>query len=223
MKEHHHNSPHPPTWAEWLAEWLTSFHLHEEVLGDLQELFTKRLQTSSVSKARCLYVVDLLKLLHPRLWHHPPLIYTPASLSERLLFGLNSSLKGLYRHRASTSLSFFGLTLGISCFLLLAMATRQELSYDSYHEKKDRIYRVTTHTMNPEGSIYNAGTPYPLASSLRREVSGIEKVAQVHYLSSGLIGISSQSGAHTQYLEKNQVGFVNPSFFDLFDYEWIAG
>ncbi len=46
----HNKPPSPPRWAERLLEWLAADHLLEEVQGDLQELFDKRLQTHGPKK-----------------------------------------------------------------------------------------------------------------------------------------------------------------------------
>ncbi len=50
-------SPSPPRWVEGLLERLAARHLLEEVQGDLQELFDRRLQRYSVRKARLNYIM----------------------------------------------------------------------------------------------------------------------------------------------------------------------
>ena len=48
----------------------------------------------------------------------------------------------LWRDKYNTAINLVGLTIGITCFLLLGLYVRQELSYDQFHSKKDRIYRL---------------------------------------------------------------------------------
>ena len=47
------------------------------------------------------------------------------------------------RYRGYTAINVLGLAVGLVCAILIFLYVRYELSYDRYHEKADRIYRVT--------------------------------------------------------------------------------
>ncbi len=57
--------PGPPKWAHKLLIRITAPDQLEELEGDLEELFRKRLP-QGLPKARALYLLDILLLLHPR-------------------------------------------------------------------------------------------------------------------------------------------------------------
>jgi len=54
------------------------------------------------------------------------------------------AFRSLLRQKAYSVLNLLGLSLGITCTLLLAMHIREELSYDRNFSKHDRIYRVVS-------------------------------------------------------------------------------
>jgi len=54
------------------------------------------------------------------------------------------AFRSLLRQKAYSVLNLLGLSLGITCTLLLAMHIREELSYDRNFPKHDRIYRVVS-------------------------------------------------------------------------------
>jgi putative ABC transport system permease protein len=71
----------PPHWAKYLLERITAPHLREEIEGDMDELFHKRGQRYGYSRAKLTYILDLMLLLHPRLWRrqaktHSNLVYS---------------------------------------------------------------------------------------------------------------------------------------------------
>ena len=51
--------------------------------------------------------------------------------------------RNLRRHKGYTFINITGLAVGMACCLLIVLFVQDELSYDRFHEKADRIYRVT--------------------------------------------------------------------------------
>ena len=57
---------------------------------------------------------------------------------------LKIALRSLIRNKVFTLINVFGLVLGISFSTMLYTYVRNELSYDSFHKKSDRTYRILT-------------------------------------------------------------------------------
>ncbi|MEN0048554.1 MAG: ABC transporter permease, partial [Bacteroidota bacterium] len=55
---------------------------------------------------------------------------------------LKSTLRNLNKNRLYTFINSLGLTVGMTCFILIAFYLQYELSYDQQHEKVDQIYRI---------------------------------------------------------------------------------
>jgi len=55
----------PPKWAEKLLEWYCRTDVLEDLQGDLHEFFEKNLLEKGPRKARFIYVLDVVKFMHP--------------------------------------------------------------------------------------------------------------------------------------------------------------
>ncbi|HMB90022.1 MAG TPA: FtsX-like permease family protein [Rhodothermales bacterium] len=55
---------------------------------------------------------------------------------------LTLALRNLRRHAGYATINLVGLAVGIACFLLVFLYLQHEYSFDTYHEKGDRIYRI---------------------------------------------------------------------------------
>src|ERR1700748_706855 len=83
----------------------------------------------------------------------------------------------LIRHKIYTFINILGLALGISACLIIYLITSFELSYDTFHPDKDRIYRIVTHLQNPEGRSNDiAGGIGALPIQARSDISGFETI-----------------------------------------------
>src|SRR6516164_6803704 len=92
-----------------------------------------------------------------------------------------TALRNLVRHRNYTIINMIGLAAGIAVCLVLFLVIMYEMSFDDYHKRKDRIYRVLTeyhHTDAPD-IFYGKGVPQPLPAGLRANFPQIEKVAAI--------------------------------------------
>ena len=63
---------------------------------------------------------------------------------------IKTAFRHILKHFGYSVLNILGLTLGISSALFLIIYVADEVSYDRYHEKADRIYRVSTKITEPD-------------------------------------------------------------------------
>ena len=52
------------------------------------------------------------------------------------------ALRHLFRNKGYTLINILGLAVGMACFLMIYLYVSNELGYDNFHEKKDRIFRM---------------------------------------------------------------------------------
>jgi ABC-type antimicrobial peptide transport system permease subunit len=119
-----------------------------------------------------------------------------------------------------------GLGAGIAVCLVLFLVIKYELSFDNYHKKKDRIYRVLTeyHHADAPDIFYGKGVPQPLPSGLRSTFPQLEKVATLYSEGNDQIQVLDDNGqAIKKIKEEKGVFFAEPSLFDIFDFKWLAG
>ena len=58
---------------------------------------------------------------------------------------LKIAIRNILRHKVYSFINIVGLSVGMACTILILMWVQYELSFDRYHEKADRIYRLATY------------------------------------------------------------------------------
>src|SRR5690349_9156968 len=91
------------------------------------------------------------------------------------------ALRSILRHKAIAFINLFGLAVGMACCLLITMYIADELSYDRFHTKADRIYRVTRNFLSPDGSVslHLGHVAPPFGPLLKNDFSDIEQVVRM--------------------------------------------
>lgn len=127
-------------------------------------------------------------------------------------------LRRFRRQKLTTFLHVVGLTLGITVCLLIGLFIRHELSFDGYHAKADRIYRVNQVWVEPGRKDFNYSTPFPLANQIRKDIAEVETVTQVHHPWDPIIEINP-----LKRFKEDRLMFTDPGFLDVFDVKVLKG
>lgn len=127
------------------------------------------------------------------------------------------ALRTLSKQKGYAFINIFGLAIGLTCFILISLFVQFELSYDRFHDKADRIYRIAKEY--PGGYFLGTNkwtsTPGPLAKALLEEVPEVEHVTQIHPANS-LIEYSDE-----RFYESGI--YATEHFFDLFSFQVLQG
>ncbi len=98
---------------------------------------------------------------------------------------LKNYLKILFRNflkNKSTSLiNTLGLAIGLSCCLLIGLYVMDELSFDGFHENKDRIYLVYTEASDANEVHRWSAVPNSVAPYAQKEIPEIEKSGRIFF------------------------------------------
>ncbi len=130
------------------------------------------------------------------------------------------AFRNILRNKVYSSINIFGLALGVACCLLLSLYIQDELSYDTYHNRLDDLYRITTHFTTDRGIDKLGSTSPPIAMTLRDEIPEIELA--VRALNPPGIGQNLIKYEDNIFYETN--GFIADStLFDVLTYELIEG
>lgn len=173
---------HPPIWPVKLLRFFLKKEYVEEIEGDMEEIFFENVEAHSLSKAKRMYTWEMLKLLRPTLLKNinPSATYNPFVMYKNYI---KIAWRNLIKKKAYSFINIFGLGLGIACCFLIFMYVQDELSYDNYHEKGDRIYRVLhgwegdPKAKAPIDSYWVWGNA-PIGPALENDFPEIDKVVQ---------------------------------------------
>ena len=129
--------------------------------------------------------------------------------------------RNLLRHKGYAFINIAGLSLGIACAILIFTLVRFQLSFDSFHPDKDRIYRIVTE-FHEEKTSYTGAIPQPLGKAFRNDFTFAEKTARVVDYRGTLISLPGEKEVK-KFEEEHGVVFAEPAFFDLFRFPMIRG
>jgi len=132
------------------------------------------------------------------------------------------ALRNLRRNLSYAMLNVFGLALSLACSILIFMLVRQHLSYDTWHEKTDRIALIGTETRRDIIEKMDA-TPYPMSAALRQEYAFLEKTAMVSGRNISLITIAEAGAAPVKFQEEGIRAVAEPELFGILDYPLVQG
>lgn len=135
-----------------------------------------------------------------------------------------TALRNMMREKGVAMINIAGLTLGITCSLILFLMVKHILSFDTFHSKKDRIYRVVSESEGNRGKRQSAGIPTVLPDAFRAEFPEAEEVVFTTYRSETMVTIPQPSPLEPKkYLEESGIVFTQPSFFKIFDRPMLLG
>src|SRR5580704_18848826 len=78
--------------------------------------------------------------------------------------------RSLLRHKAFSFINILGLAVGMAACFLIFLYVRFETSFDNFHSKADRIYRIVADVKTPSETITNQGiTSSPIAVNIKRD------------------------------------------------------
>jgi putative ABC transport system permease protein len=127
------------------------------------------------------------------------------------------AFRTLKRDKAYGILNILGLTIGITFSLFLIFYILDELSYDRYHQKVDRIYRIASFVQEPQNSMKWASTPFPLGPALKKDYPEVEQ--SVRFV--GANRTLYRNGELKFYEDKAYN--VDSNVFEVFTYPFVEG
>lgn len=137
--------------------------------------------------------------------------------------------RNISRNKVYTGINVLGLSLGVCACLIIYLITSFELSYDTFHPDKDRIYRIVVSMQNEHGDKRDMAflvSALPIAA--RNEVSGFEDAtAFYNYFPKVTIPGSDKTTRKFDAPKEGEVAspviVAEPQYFKIFKYRWLEG
>ena len=125
----------------------------------------------------------------------------------------------MMRQKALAAINIAGLSIGLSGALLIYLYVSHELSFDQFHEKADRIFRVyCAHAKPGETPEKFPYTPPVLSGAVRSGIPGLEASARVWEMGDNVVVGHEQS-----VFSEPGVLRVDSGFFHIFSGGFLAG
>src|SRR5882762_8591424 len=92
---------------------------------------------------------------------------------------LKMAYRSLLKNKGFTAINVLGLALGLATCLLIVFYVVDELSYDRYNTKADRIYRVNEDLKLGNNNVLYAVCMPPLAQTLKNDFPEVEDAVRL--------------------------------------------
>jgi putative ABC transport system permease protein len=130
---------------------------------------------------------------------------------------LKTALRHVLKHYGYSILNILGLTIGITSALFLIIYVADEVSYDRYHEKADRIYRVSSKITEPDDQFTWNVAQIPFGPQVVQDYPEVQSFVRFIDMPRALYKYGD-----TEFNEENFY-YVDSTIFDIFTYRIIKG
>jgi putative ABC transport system permease protein len=124
--------------------------------------------------------------------------------------------RNLKRRKSFSFINIAGLSIGMAAAVLILLWIQNEVSYDNFHEKKDRLYQVwNRYTTDGKTGCWN-NTPKPMAAAIFQDYPEVERTARVNFLPPVKIALGDK-----QFYGRGRI--VDSSFLKMFTFPFVKG
>ncbi|MGD8306793.1 MAG: ABC transporter permease [Ignavibacteria bacterium] len=127
------------------------------------------------------------------------------------------AIRNLKRQLFFSVLNVTGLAVGIACAILIVLFIADELSYDRYHSKADRIYRVNVSAKFGGKDIEGTWHPAPFARTLMEEFPEVESATRIRFIGNFMIRYGDKN------LKEERFVYTDTETFEIFSFPFIKG
>ena len=130
---------------------------------------------------------------------------------------IKTAFRNISKQKGYVFINIFGLAIGIASSMLITIYIFSELSYDQYHENKDRIYRVYLDGKINNQEIKGAWTPTPLAFTVKDNFPGVEDAVRLNPWGETVIRHEDKTFVEKAFVE------ADSTLFNIFTVPLIKG
>ncbi|MDP4284192.1 MAG: ABC transporter permease [Bacteroidota bacterium] len=125
--------------------------------------------------------------------------------------------RNLWKNKTFSIINIAGLSIGVSCFLLIALYVLDELNYDRYNVHAKQIYRIDDHVKFGDFSYEGAQAPAIMGPAFKKDYPQVEQYARLKNYSDFVIKKGSEN------LKEDKGAYADSTLFDVFTLPMIEG
>ncbi len=206
--------PTPPQLFLRFFRWFCSPDMASHIEGDMMELYYERAAQKGKFNADCKFVVDVLLLFRPGIIRQ--LNLQPTFHYGILKSSVTSGWRNMLRNRKFSFINITGLSLGLTCSILILLWVRSETMMNSYHQDIDRIYVVTSCEFSGDERNGSHDTPGLLGEELKSVIPEVEFSCSYAWYQFHNFSVDDK-------LRKLNGNFASEDYFKIFSYPFLLG
>ncbi|SEI44778.1 putative ABC transport system permease protein [Dyadobacter koreensis] len=126
------------------------------------------------------------------------------------------AFRSLWKHKIFSLINILGLSVGMCACFLIALYVHFELSYDTFHSKADRIFRLVTDIKTPSETLKVDVSTWSTAPALKNDFPEVESFTRINSAN-----LNIRKG--NILFKDEKAFFADSSLFNVFDFELVKG
>jgi putative ABC transport system permease protein len=133
------------------------------------------------------------------------------------------AVRAILHNRLTSFINLMGLALAMASAVLIYLFINDELSYDRYHTKADRTYRITREFFNRDGvsNLKLSSVAPPVGPLVKNDFGEVELMART--LQFQLVMAIEENGERQKIATEENVFMAEPDLFKILDIDLISG
>jgi len=139
---------------------------------------------------------------------------------------LKVAWRNLMKSKIFSFINVIGLSVGLTCCMLITLYVLNETSYDKYHKNAGNIYQLATTFIGLGKEQKGPNTPAAMGEMMKREFPEIRQTTRLASLFSEdktLLQYTSKTGGDTKSFYETKGYLADSTFFRIFTYQFIEG
>ncbi len=195
--------------------WTLNIFVDENKAGMLEanfeEIFNRIYIQKGVIAAHIWFWGHFLKSL-------PAIVIRSIYWSFIMLYNyLKTTLRNIRIYKIYSLINISGLAIGTACSILIMLYVLDELSFDTFHEKADRIFRIEAKGQIGNTDITGSNSSAILNRTLREEYPEIITATSIAFRSNYLVRYEDR------IFKENRIILTDTTFFDVFTFPLTQG
>ncbi len=127
------------------------------------------------------------------------------------------AIRNILKHKFYSAINVLGMTIGVTACILIVLYVVDELSYDRFHAKADRMYQVGLHGKIGGQEVRTTNTCPPLWRAMADEIPDVEATTRVAEFWGSVVKYGDQA------FNEDRVFYADSNFFSFFSFELLSG
>lgn len=128
------------------------------------------------------------------------------------------ALRNLWKNKGYSAINILGLAVGLATCLLILLYVWDELSFDRFHAKADRIFRIQSDIKFGGSELNLSVSSDPMGATLKKDHPMVEQYTRI-YSSEGSMLMRKGEG----FIREQNIAYVDSTFFDVFSFPLLSG
>lgn len=130
---------------------------------------------------------------------------------------MSSLMRTIKKDLYQSSLNIIGLTMGVSAVIYIAAFIYHESSFDAFHTKADRIYRVVANVKMGETEESLTNSENPMAIAVKNDLPEVEAATRFYFNKNQEVHVGDKN------IVEERLWYADNNVFEVFDFELIDG